>query len=138
LAVWGLTFKPKTDDMREAPSLSILPILMENGIRIRAHDPLGIENARQLLPEVAFFEDPYEACKGADGVCVMTEWEDYQKLDLARVKSLLRTPLVIDLRNAYSSSTMKEEGFQYISLGRRTVSLDEKSRVVSLKRSRSR
>jgi len=69
---------------------------------------------------------------------VMTEWDDNQKLDLSRVKSLLRSPLVIDLRNVYSSSTMKEEGFHYISLGRRTVSLEEKSRVVALKRSRSR
>jgi UDPglucose 6-dehydrogenase len=137
LAVWGLTFKPKTDDIREAPALAILPILMENGIKIHAHDPAGLEGARKLLPDVRFFENSEEACRGADAVCLMTEWEEYRTVDLARVKSLLRFPLFIDLRNVFSPEVMKAAGFHYVSIGRRPAGFEESPRVVALRRSRS-
>jgi UDPglucose 6-dehydrogenase len=137
LAVWGLTFKPKTDDIREAPALAILPILMENGIKIHAHDPAGMEGARKLLPDVRFFENSEEACRGADAVCLMTEWEEYRTVDLARVKSLLRFPLFIDLRNVFSPEVMKAAGFHYVSIGRRPAGFEESPRVVALRRSRS-
>lgn len=118
LAVLGLTFKPETDDMREAPSLTILPALTEKGVRVRAHDPQGMAEASRLLPEVEMVSDPYAACDGADGVCLLTEWKVYQTLDLKRLHSLLKRPLFIDLRNAFLPSLMKSSGFEYVGIGR--------------------
>jgi UDPglucose 6-dehydrogenase len=119
LAVLGLTFKPNTDDMRDAPALTILPALLEKGLKIRAHDPEGMGEAKNLLPDLIYCEDPYQACEGADAVCVMTEWNLYRSMDLILVKERLKTPLMIDLRNIFSLATMKTIGFDYISLGRR-------------------
>jgi len=123
LAVLGLTFKPETDDIREAPSLTILPALMEKGIRIKAHDPEGVTTAKNLLPEIEYCSDAYEACDGADAVCLMTEWNPYRALDLKRLKSLLKNPVFIDLRNVYKPSTMKEAGFYYVSVGRNPINV---------------
>lgn len=119
IAVLGLTFKPETDDMREAPSLTILPALLEKGARIRAHDPQGMKEAtRYLPPAVEYLGDPYEACEGADAVVLMTEWNQYRALDLPRIKSLMKSPLFIDLRNVYEPTQMKERGFKYVGVGR--------------------
>src|SRR3989338_4918042 len=101
LAVLGLTFKPETDDMRESPSLTILPALMEKGLKIKAHDPAGMEEAKKELPEIQYCSDPYLACDGADAVCLMTEWNPYRTLDLKRIQKILKQPLFIDLRNVY-------------------------------------
>lgn len=121
LAVLGLTFKPETDDMRDAPALTILPALMEKGLNVRAHDPAGMEEARKLLPEVEYCNDPYEACRGADAVCLMTEWNPYRALDLQHLKQILTHPVFIDLRNVYHPETMRNAGYYYVSVGRRPV-----------------
>lgn len=119
IAVLGLTFKPETDDMRESPSVSILPALMEKGATIRAHDPKGMEEARKYLPEgIQYVENSYEACDGADIVVLMTEWNQYRAMDLDRIASLLTQPVFVDLRNVYDPQTMKEKGFTYVGVGR--------------------
>lgn len=118
VAVLGLTFKPNTDDMREAPSLAILPRLLAAGTEVAAHDPAGMEEARKLLPDVRYCEDAYEALDGADALVLLTEWNAYRGMDIRRMKDLMRTPLVIDLRNVYRSREMRRAGFTYHSLGR--------------------
>ncbi len=124
IAVLGLTFKPDTDDMREAPSLTIIPALIEHGAEVRAHDPRGMNEARKLLPEeVKFFEDKYDACKNADAVVLMTEWNEYKNIDLGRLKTIMNSPVFIDLRNVFNSATMREAGFSYFSVGRKPVIL---------------
>jgi len=117
IAVLGLTFKPNTDDMREAPSLVIIPALQAKGARIRAYDPEGTEEARKLL-NAEFCQDAYEALAGADGVVILTEWNEFRALDLPRVKSLLGEPLMVDLRNIYRPAQMAAAGFRYVSVGR--------------------
>lgn len=117
IAVLGLTFKPNTDDMREAPSLVILPLLQAEGARIRAYDPEGGREARKLL-DVELCADTYQALDGADGVVILTEWNEFRALDLGRVKSLLSRPLMVDLRNIYRPKQMADAGFTYVSIGR--------------------
>jgi UDPglucose 6-dehydrogenase len=114
----GLTFKPNTDDMREAPSLAIAPALIEAGASIRAHDPEGMAEARKLMPDLAYCADPYEAMTGADAVVLLTEWNSYRALDLKRMKAILKQPVVVDLRNIYRPAEMRAAGFRYSSLGR--------------------
>src|SRR5438876_3589272 len=121
LAVLGLTFKPNTDDMREAPSLTILPALQEAGAEVRAFDPEGIDEARPLLPGITFSLTAYEAMDGADAVVLLTEWNEFRALDLERVKRLLRSPTLIDLRNVYKPAEMAAAGFFYFSIGRKSV-----------------
>jgi UDPglucose 6-dehydrogenase len=119
IAVLGLTFKPETDDMREAPALAILPALIERGAHIRAHDPQGIEEARGLLPApVSYCDDIYEALTGADAVILMTEWNAYRGLDLKRILKIMRGKVFIDLRNVYEPDEMRAGGFSYTSVGR--------------------
>jgi UDPglucose 6-dehydrogenase len=117
VAVLGLTFKPNTDDMREAPSLVILPLLKAEGARVRAYDPEGGREAAKLL-DVELCADTYQALEGADGVVILTEWNEFRALDMARVKSLLARPLMVDLRNIYRPRQMAEAGFTYVSIGR--------------------
>jgi len=118
VAVLGLTFKPNTDDMREAASITILPALQKHGIKIRAHDPEGMDEAKKQMPELDYRNDPYEAIDGADALVILTEWNSYRSLDLDRVKALLKAPVFIDLRNIYRPAEMQAAGFQYSSLGR--------------------
>ncbi len=118
IAVLGLTFKPETDDMREAPSVSILPALIEKGAKVRAHDPHGMEAAKEMIPEIDYAGDPYEACEGADCVVLMTEWNEYRALDLDKLKKLMKGNVFIDLRNVYEPETLKEKEFQYFGVGR--------------------
>jgi UDPglucose 6-dehydrogenase len=118
IAVLGLTFKPNTDDMREAPSLEILPALQKAGAVIRAYDPEGMEEAEPLLPGVTFCKDAYEALEGADALTIITEWNAFRNLDLKRVKGLLKEPVFVDLRNVYEPAAMREAGFRYSSIGR--------------------
>ncbi len=120
LAVLGLTFKPNTDDMRDAPSLVIVPILQAGGAHIRAYDPEGAQEAQKLL-DIEICKDAYEAISGADGVVILTEWNEFRALDLVRVKNLLKRPLMVDLRNIYRPAAMAEAGFTYVSVGRATV-----------------
>ncbi len=121
VAVLGLTFKPNTDDMRDSPSLDIVPALQGAGAHIRAFDPAGMEEAKTLLSDVEYVEGPYQALENADAVIIVTEWDEFRALDLERVKSLLNTPVMVDMRNIYNPSEMAEKGFAYHSIGRPTV-----------------
>jgi UDPglucose 6-dehydrogenase len=118
IAVLGLTFKPNTDDMRDSPSLAILPRLATAGAAIRAFDPAGIDEARNLMPELVYCDDAYDAAAGADALVLLTEWNEFRALDLARIGRLLATPLVIDLRNIYQPAEMAAAGLSYVSIGR--------------------
>jgi UDPglucose 6-dehydrogenase len=117
IGVLGLTFKPNTDDMRDAPSLDIVPALQAAGAIVQAYDPEGHE-ARQLLRDVEFTPGPYEAAENADALVIITEWDQFRALDLDRVKLLMRAPLVVDLRNIYPPDEMRSRGFDYRSVGR--------------------
>ncbi|MEJ1994800.1 MAG: UDP-glucose/GDP-mannose dehydrogenase family protein [Limibacillus sp.] len=118
IALLGLTFKPNTDDMREAPSLEIVPALQAAGAKVRAFDPEGMEEAAKLLEGVTYCEDAYEAMEGADALAIVTEWNAFRNLDLGRVKKLLSEPVFVDLRNVYDTASMLEAGFRYSSIGR--------------------
>ncbi len=119
IAVLGLTFKPETDDMREAPAATILPALLEKGATIRAHDPKGMEEAKKYLPpSITYVDSPYAAAQGADCVVLMTEWNQYRALNLQQLKSVMNTPIFVDLRNVYDPETMQAAGFQYTGVGR--------------------
>jgi UDPglucose 6-dehydrogenase len=117
IGVLGLTFKPNTDDMRDAPSLEIVPALLAAGAKITAFDPEDHE-ARRALPDIVFAEGPYEAAEGADALLILTEWDRFRALDLERIKGGLKSPLVIDLRNIYNPQEMNRRGFNYFSIGR--------------------
>ncbi len=134
IAVLGLTFKPNTDDMRESASLTIVPALQRAGATIRAFDPEGMEEAKELLDGVAFCAGAYDAMEGADAVVIITEWNEFRALDLKRVRALLRSPTVIDLRNIYKPADMAEAGFYYFSIGRRSVEPARAERRVRAKR----
>ena len=118
VAVLGVTFKPNTDDMRDAPSLVILPKLQEWGADVHAHDPEGTEQASPLLPGVQFHDDPYSCIEGADALVIITEWERFRALDLERVRATMAGQVVVDLRNIYRAPRMSELGFVYTSVGR--------------------
>ena len=118
IAVLGLTFKPNTDDMRDAPSLEVVPRLIAMGARVQAFDPEGMAEARQLLGDVDFRAGPYEAVEGADVAVILTEWDQFRALDLDRVRDLMRRPVVVDLRNIYRPEEMRARGFDYASVGR--------------------
>ncbi|MCB1746350.1 MAG: UDP-glucose/GDP-mannose dehydrogenase family protein [Gammaproteobacteria bacterium] len=119
IGVLGLTFKPETDDMRDAPALSILPPLIEKGARIRAHDPQGMHEARELLPaELIYCDEMYDVCQDADAVILLTEWNAYRGLDLQRVRKAMRGCALIDLRNVYERATVEALGFEYHCVGR--------------------
>jgi UDPglucose 6-dehydrogenase len=118
IAVLGLTFKPNTDDMREAPSLVIVPALEAQGARVRAYDPHGMEEARKLMPGLETAADPYACIEGADAMLILTEWDQFRALDLDRVKTALRNPVIIDLRNIYRPAETAAKGFTYVSVGR--------------------
>ena len=122
IAVLGVTFKPNTDDVRESPSLVILPGLMERGAAVRAFDPAGMEEARAQLDGVVWCRDSYETMAGADVLVILTEWNEFRALDLERARGLLKTPLIVDLRNIYDPSEVAGAGFRYVSVGRPAVS----------------
>jgi UDPglucose 6-dehydrogenase len=119
IGVLGLTFKPETDDMRDAPALSILPALLEKGAAIRAHDPQGVHEARKLLPAaIEYCEDIQATVAGADAVVILTEWNQYRGLDMARVRAAMRGNVLLDLRNVHDPARMRELGFEYHGVGR--------------------
>ncbi|MEP5623450.1 MAG: nucleotide sugar dehydrogenase, partial [Hyphomicrobiales bacterium] len=118
IALLGLAFKPNTDDMREAPSIDIVEKLQLEGAKIRAYDPASMDEAKEMMPDVMFCDGPYHALEGADVVVIVTEWDQFRALDLDRVKTLVKAPKVVDLRNIYKPSYMAEKGFEYTSVGR--------------------
>ncbi|HJW85275.1 MAG TPA: UDP-glucose/GDP-mannose dehydrogenase family protein [Candidatus Brocadiaceae bacterium] len=119
IAIWGLAFKPKTDDMREAPSITIINQLQERGAKIRAFDPEAQESAKRVLKDITYCDDPYSTLAGCDALVVVTEWNSFRALDLKRVKQLLKHPNIIDGRNLYEPQEMKKLGFKYICVGRK-------------------
>jgi len=118
IAVLGLAFKPNTDDMRDAPSLTIIPRLQDKGAAIQAYDPESMNEAKGLLKDVAYMNGPYQCIEGADALVIITEWDEFRALDMRRVKASLSSPNIIDLRNIYKPEAMREAGFNYTSIGR--------------------
>jgi UDPglucose 6-dehydrogenase len=118
IALLGLTFKPNTDDMREAPSLAIIRGLQDAGACVRAYDPVGMDLARTILDDVIFAEDAYGCAEGAHALVLVTEWEAFRALDLGRIRSLLATPILVDLRNVYRADEVRRKGFSYTGIGR--------------------
>jgi UDPglucose 6-dehydrogenase len=118
IAILGLTFKPNTDDMRESPSLEIVPSLQTAGATVRVYDPEGMREAEKLLPGAVFCKDAYDAMTGADAVAILTEWNQFRNLDLKRMKSLLKSPVMVDMRNIYVPADMAAAGFKYSCIGR--------------------
>jgi UDPglucose 6-dehydrogenase len=123
IAVLGLTFKPDTDDMREAPSIPLVTGLLDMGAKVRAHDPIGMEQARKELPEIEYCDDPYLCAKGADALVLVTEWVQYRAMDLGRLRREMAQPVVVDLRNIYRPDEMAAHGFVYESVGRPPLKL---------------
>ena len=118
VAVLGLTFKPNTDDMRDSPSLEIIPALQAAGATVRAFDPEGMAEARKMLTDVVWCDDAYHAMDGADCLAILTEWNEFRALDVVRMKAHLRQPVLVDLRNIYEPAEMTAAGFTYVSVGR--------------------
>jgi UDPglucose 6-dehydrogenase len=118
VAVLGLTFKPNTDDMREAPSIPLITALKDMGAKVRAYDPVGMEQAKQVLSDVTYCQGPYDCVEEADAAVIVTEWEQFRALDLERVRDLMACPVLVDLRNIYRPEDMKRHGFVYTCVGR--------------------
>ncbi|MFZ5800540.1 MAG: UDP binding domain-containing protein, partial [Candidatus Omnitrophota bacterium] len=121
IGIWGLSFKPCTDDMRNAPSVGIIKALQQEGARIRVFDPQAMDKAKEYLSAVTFCNDAYTAVKGSDCLAVITEWNEFKEIDFKRVKKLLRQPLIFDGRNIYDPSVMARMGFRYYCIGRKLV-----------------
>src|SRR6478735_1014578 len=118
VAVLGLTFKPNTDDMREAPSIPLITALQDMGANVRVYDPVGMEQAKQVLADVTYCEGPYDCVEEADAAVIVTEWEQFRALELERLRDLMACPVIVDLRNIYSPEDMKKQGLAYASIGR--------------------
>jgi UDPglucose 6-dehydrogenase len=125
VAVLGLTFKPNTDDMREAPSIALITALEDMGAKVRAFDPAGMSNAKTILTDVTYCEDAYECAESADALVIATEWEQFRALDLERLRDLMAHPIIVDLRNVYGPEEMLRHGFAYSSVGRSLASPEE-------------
>lgn len=119
VCIWGLSFKPDTDDIRFAPSSYIIESLLENDFSVNAYDPEAMKNTKKMFSKVNYFDDPYKAVKETDCLCILTEWNEFKQIDLKKVKSLMKKPLVIDGRNIYNPRIMKNLGFEHISTGRK-------------------
>jgi UDPglucose 6-dehydrogenase len=121
IGVLGIAFKPNTDDVRDAPSLVILPILQKLGAKIVAHDPIAQEQAEKILKDVQWQDDPYAVAEGVDALVIITEWNEYRQLDLSRIADSMKQKRLIDLRNIYKVSDVEKHGFNYVSIGRPDV-----------------
>jgi UDPglucose 6-dehydrogenase len=118
VAVLGLTFKPNTDDVREAPSIPLIEALQDMGVSVRAYDPVGMEQAKQVLGDVTYCDGPYQCALQADALVIVTEWEQFRALDFAQLKKAMAQPIVVDLRNVYRAEEVERHGFTYVSIGR--------------------
>jgi UDPglucose 6-dehydrogenase len=118
ISILGLTFKPNTDDMREAPSIPLITALQDMGAKVRAYDPAGMQQAQKVLENVTYCENAYDCAKGGDALVIVTEWEQFRALDLGRLKSAMARPIMVDLRNAYNAAQVKQAGFTYHGIGR--------------------
>lgn len=133
IAVLGLSFKPETDDIREAPAIDIIRELMKRGATVRAYDPVAVPNSTEVLPDVTYTEDEYEAVEGADALVFMTEWNQFRALDMERVRKLMRTPKIADLRNIYNPEIMSELDFEYVGVGRQKKATHKPTQAASTK-----
>jgi len=118
IGMLGLAFKPNTDDIREAPSIRVIRQLQQEGVKIKAYDPKAMDNIRQLLPEIELCQDPYQVAEGSDALVIMTDWDEFKKMDLQKVKELLNQPVIIDGRNMFAPDEMEQLGFMYQGVGR--------------------
>ena len=121
IGVLGLAFKQNTDDMRDAPSLDIIPALQAAGAKVRAYDPEAMDEAAHLLNDIEFAKNAYDAVQDADAMVIITEWDQFRALDFDRIKAALSTNIVVDLRNIYSPDDMAARGFKYTSIGRPSI-----------------
>lgn len=119
IAVLGLTFKPNTDDMRDAPSIMIIQALLDGGATVHAYDPEGMEAAKEVLSSVTYGKDPYEIAEGAEAIVIVTEWDEFRALDFKRLKATMKKPAVVDLRNIYPIAEVSKHGFSYIAVGKK-------------------
>jgi UDPglucose 6-dehydrogenase len=119
IAILGLTFKPNTDDMRDAPSITIIQALLDGGANVHAYDPEGMEMAKEVIGPITYGRDPYEIAEGADAIVIVTEWDEFRALDLKRMKSLVKTPTIVDLRNIYPVAEVTKHGFSYFAIGKK-------------------
>src|SRR5499427_884664 len=138
VAVLGLTFKPNTDDMREAPSIPLITALQDMGAKVRVYDPVGMEQAKQVLADVTYYQGPYDCVEEADAAVIVTEWEHFRALDLERLRDLMACPVIVDLRNIYCPEDMKKRGFAYASVGRAPTFQPASVSIPGLSRSLSR
>jgi UDPglucose 6-dehydrogenase len=118
IGVLGLSFKPETDDMRESPATDIIKSMIARGATVKAFDPVAMDEAKHVLPDIGYAEDEYDAIDGADALVIITEWNQFRALDMEKVKQLLRSPKIADLRNIYEPADMRELGFEYVGVGR--------------------
>ena len=118
VAILGLTFKPNTDDMREAPSIPLITALQDSGAKMRVYDPVGMEQAKSVIAGVIFCNDAYSCAEGASALVIVTEWEQFRALDFDRLKSVMVEPILVDLRNVYRPEEIARHGFVYESIGR--------------------
>ena len=121
-----LTFKPDTDDMREAPAIALITALHDLGARVRAYDPAGMEHAKAILPEVTYCDSAYACAENSDAIVIVTEWEQFRTLDLQRLKTIMRQPVMVDLRNIYRPEDMTRLGFVYESVGRKVLNIERR------------
>jgi UDPglucose 6-dehydrogenase len=120
VAILGLTFKPNTDDMRDAPSITIVQALLDGGAAVYAYDPEGMEAAKEMLGSVAYGSDPYEIAEGADAIVLVTEWDEFRALDFKRLKSIMANPTIVDLRNIYPATEIIRHGFRHFAIGKKS------------------
>jgi UDPglucose 6-dehydrogenase len=126
IAMWGLSFKPHTDDIREAPALYNIDALLEEGVTIRAHDPEAMENVKKIVGDkISYFDNPYEAAEGADAIFIATEWPEFRTPDFDKLNAILKSRVIFDGRNVYELDVMKEQGYTYFSIGREAVQVDK-------------
>jgi UDPglucose 6-dehydrogenase len=118
IAVLGLTFKPNTDDMRDSPAISVIQTLQDAGATVTGYDPEGMDNARLVIDNITYADDAYGAARGADALVIVTEWNQFRALDFARLKSIMKSPVLVDLRNIYRHEEVTKHGFAYTSIGR--------------------
>jgi UDPglucose 6-dehydrogenase len=125
IAIWGLAFKPNTDDVRFAPSIALVKSLVDEGAHVRAYDPEAMEKAKSVLSEITYCSNPYEAAQGADAIVLVTEWDEFRELDWDRLRSAVERPLVVDGRNMFDPAEMTRRGFHYVSVGRLPMSPEQ-------------
>lgn len=118
IAVLGLSFKPNTDDLREAPSIKIITALQREGAKVKAFDPQAMDGAKKIFKKIQYGKDPYDTARGADALVIVTEWNQFRNLDLNRIKNLMKSPVFVNLRNIYDPAKMRARGFRYSGVGR--------------------